>query len=87
MPVEINWNLFKTSGKWAYGGKVTISGSNSIWQPDQLLAEIDGLQEEVIKGTITRRSYLLVISETDTQGADPKYTGQFFTCAYMAKGS
>lgn len=82
--INLNFNLFKTSGKWAYGGEVRISGQFPIYEPEELLAEIERNQNVVIAGTIVGRSYHLVIMETDAQQNDPDYKN-FYTAMYPAK--
>lgn len=82
--VEISWDLYKPSGKWVYGGKVTISGKHAIWDDVLLLQEIDDLQDQVVKGLIVRRSYCCVIKETDAQTDDPDYHG-FYHYLYNAR--
>lgn len=79
--VNIEWNLFKPSGKWAYGGVAEISGNYRVFEAEQLLQEIDDNQTEVVKGTITSREYILVIIETKEQMADSNYHG-FYHALY-----
>lgn len=74
MGIKLTWNLFKESGKWAYGGEVEVSGTWHIWD-DELLQEIDDLQTEVRDGLITSRSMTLVIMETKEQQEKPDYHG------------
>lgn len=81
--IEIRWDVFKPSGTWGYGGVVRISGRFNIWQREFLLAEIDGLQNEMQKGAITGGRWAVVIRETDAQMADPSYHGLFYTQLYL----
>jgi len=84
MAVEIRWDAFKPlSGKWTYGGVVTISGDNPIWEQKALLEEIAGLQKEVYPPVLTGGRFAIVIRETDAQAANPEYRG-FFTVLYPA---
>lgn len=82
MTIELRFDLFKPSGKWAYGGKVMISGQYHLWDTAQLLEEIDANQSEVVKGLIKKRNYLLVISETEEQMSAKEYNN-FYTHCFM----
>jgi hypothetical protein len=83
MTIEIMWNLYKPSGKWAYGGIVSISGKYRYWD-EELLQEIDDLQREIQKGIIVNRSYTLVINETPAQMDKPDYT-DFYHALFNAR--
>lgn len=83
--IELNWYLFnKHSGKLAYHGTVKISGDFKLWHADELLAEIDDQQIEVVSGVIKDRRYDLVITETESQNEDCDYSG-FYTHLFHAR--
>lgn len=75
--VEIEFNLYKPSGQWAYGGVCQITGDKPIWETDALLTEIAANQQSVIPEAILGRRYILVIHETREQAKKPGYAGFF----------
>lgn len=61
--IKIRWDLYRESGKWAYGGEVDAPREINYWNDEATLEHIDSNQSEVADGVITRRGYDLVLSE------------------------
>ena len=78
----IKWNLYKTTGKWAYGGEAEISAENFYFNHDELLADIEANQKEVCKGTITKRSLIFVV---DGDKDNPNHDHPFITRLFPPK--
>lgn len=52
---RVRFELFKTSGKWKYGGEAYVHQDDYYLDADgsrRLLADIDATQREVLKGTL-----------------------------------
>lgn len=78
--VELNVDLYKPSGKWGYGFKVSIPMPHPgmYVQNHELLAEISERQTEITPEAVTGGNYIVVIKETPETMADPEYKG--FLC-------
>lgn len=77
--INVQWDLYKASGKWAYGGVVELEVRNHHWYSDEeLLSMIAANQKEVHAQTIAGRGYHAVIKETEAGMNNPDYKG--FLC-------
>lgn len=76
--VTVQVDLFKPSGKWAYGFKSTFDAPLGWVDDAALLALIAANQSEVSANAITNGWYSVYIKETDECMADPVYQG--FLC-------
>lgn len=76
--VTVQVDLFKPSGKWAYGFKSTFDTPPGWIGTNDLLALIADNQKEVTPGCVVDGSYSVYIKETDECMNDPAYQG--FLC-------
>lgn len=74
--ILLHVNLFTETGKWKYGFEVEVSYDPGGGEHDRLLAEIDMLQREVVKGTVISGGYHVVITDDPEHKRNP--TGSFF---------
>lgn len=82
--IKCRWDAYKTTGKWYAGQEIDIP-SHLAGQPSAaVLAHIRTAQKQVSDGSFD--SFHHVIRETDTQMADPAYTG-FMHRLILAKGA
>lgn len=75
MSFEIRFDIWRASGKWAYGGTVEISGKYRIWD-EELKDEIVANQTEVVDGAFLDAT--VTIRDLDKYDPDPTYT-HFYT--------
>ena len=76
--VTVNWDLYKPSGKWAYGGQATFPQPEGYLETPNLLMLVAHNQNEVGNHCIIDGGYTVVIKETAECMADPEYKG--FLC-------
>lgn len=76
--VTVQVDLFKPSGKWAYGFKSTFDVPSPYVENAALLDLISKNQSEVSPTAVTGGSYDVYIKETEECMNDPKYQG--FLC-------
>lgn len=76
--VTVQVDLFKPSGKWAYGFKSTFESPSQWVEDTALLRLISENQSEVSPSAVTNGSYDVYIKETDECMARPEYKG--FLC-------
>lgn len=76
--VTVNWDLYKPSGKWAYGGLATFDAPDGWVDTKTLLGLVAAHQNEVSRGSIINGGYFVVIKETSECMSDPAYKG--FLC-------
>lgn len=84
----VQWDLYKESGKWAYGGKATFDVPKGFIDDAQLLKLVATApdQNQVHPNTILDRHYMVVIKETEETMDSPTYVG--FLCRVIhQKGS
>ena len=78
MAAKLNVDLYKPSGKWAYGFSVWIEQPLGYVETRQLLQFIAVNQKEVTPAAVVNGSYHVVIKETPESMENPHYTG--FLC-------
>jgi len=61
---RLNFDLFKTSGKWAYGQSLAIPALTEPWNTAELVAAIRVMQSEVVD-TVFDSGYTLVVTQPD----------------------
>lgn len=74
--ILVHVDLFGGTGKWKYGFEVEITYHHGGEDHGMLLKEIDEKQTEVVKGTVTKAGYYVVITDDPEQRRNP--TGRFF---------
>lgn len=76
--VTVNVDLYKPSGKWAYGFKSTFDQPDGYIDDERLLFLISVNQDQVGPRAVTHGDYTAVIKETEECMNDPEYKG--FLC-------
>lgn len=66
--MKVNVNLFKPSGKWAYGGVVELSERFQMWTPD-FKAEV--LEKQDFACATAFYGHTVVITHRDDYDTDP----------------
>lgn len=66
--MKVNVNLFKASGKWAYGGVVDVDESLPFWT-EAHRQDIVNKQDFVVDGAFA--DHLVVVSHRDDYDKDP----------------
>lgn len=66
--MKVNVNLFKPSGKWAYGGVVDVDERYPCWS-DEHLQDLVDKQDFVVDGTF--KHYDVVVTHRDDYDQDP----------------
>lgn len=78
--MKLNVNLFKPSGKWAYGGIAEVSEKHQFWTPE-FRQEVMDNQNFVVRSAFA--SYFVVITHRDDYDTDPS---SFFAQAMWKPG-
>jgi len=68
--VKLNVNLFKPSGKWAYGGVVEVSEKHAFWTPE-FRTEVIKNQDFVQPSAFI--DHAIVITHRDDYDTDPSH--------------
>jgi hypothetical protein len=68
-------DLFKPEGKWKYGFEVEVPNT-PLAEPYEILSNIDQLQNDLVRGTVTSGQYTVVLDDSPEQARNPH--GSFF---------
>lgn len=66
--MRVNVNLFKTTGKWAYGGEVTIREHNPHWS---ISHKLDILRAQNFVGNSAFQDHVVVVTHRDDYDTSP----------------
>ena len=75
--MKLRVDLYKPSGKWAYGGIVEISGKHALWS-DEFRQELIENQEFVADGTFDDRIVVTAHTEEWERSDEPGFYQQLF---------
>lgn len=76
--IKLSVDLYKPSGKWAYGFSVWIKEPHGYIETEDLLKEISLLQNQVHPACVVDGQYVVVIKESEETVENPEYKG--FLC-------
>lgn len=63
--LKVQFDLYKESGKWKYGGISELDPTIPPWEHTKLIRDLEEKQSEVVVGTITSGDFYLVLSMID----------------------